>query len=99
MKIKQGYERFQTFEPVKVEPPGFLLIDRRAWLLDWSPLWVPAVCAQAHKIHGCVKRPVDWTKPAEPLAGAGDFPGVLTKVVSTGRNFALSVSDWRKTSL
>lgn len=35
----------------------------------------------------------------EPLAGAGDFPGVLTKVVSTGRNFALSVSDWRKTSL
>lgn len=33
-----------------------------------------SLCTRLHKIHGCAKHPVDWTKPAEPLAGAGDFP-------------------------
>ena len=32
------------------------------------------MCTRLHKIHGCVKRPLERTKSEEPLAGAGDFP-------------------------
>lgn len=32
-----------------------------------------SLCTRLHKIHGCVKRPLERTKSEEPLAGAGDF--------------------------